>query len=267
LVFLQDGNTKMEYNCGVYAIYNTYTDKYYIGSSNNIYNRWTVHRHGLRTNQHHSSKLNHSWNKHGNKAFKFLLIQACSEEDLIDREQYWMDYFDAYANGYNMVQYAGRTEGWSPPPETRQKMKISAKIASNTKEQKELRSKRATEQHRTGNLDLKKNKHPMAKVTVEMALEILELIDKNIPRDQIKEIMGIGIATIQRIYMRQHWAVFDPTWKETGYTHHSKGKPPPNKGQKASDELRLKLKNVWNVQKRVYQAYWTAMRHVEYWGA
>jgi hypothetical protein len=220
----------------------------------------------LRKGQHHSSKLQHSWNKHGKKAFKFLLIQQCVEDDLVDREQHWIDYFEAFKNGYNVLPYAYRMTGWVPSGETLQKMKIGAKRAANTKEQKELRSKRCTEQHQSGNLNLKKDNHPMSKVTVELALKILQLIEENVPRDKIKQITGIGIMTIQNIYMRQHWTVFDPTWKETGYTHHSKGKPPPNKGQKASDELRLKLKNVWNVQKRVYQAYWTAMRHVEYWG-
>jgi hypothetical protein len=195
------------------------------------------------------------------------LIKECDEESLTKEEQYWIDYYDSYKNGYNMSPSADGLRGYIHKDTTIQKMKASAKRVSNTPDQKDIRSKRCTEQHRSGNLNLKKDRHPMAKVTVDLALSILKFIEEGIPREEIKRVTGLSGMTIQRIYMRKHWTVFDPYWKDNNYVSPLKGKPGRNFGNKASEDSKNKMRRAWDVQKRIFQAYWTAMRHVRYWGA
>ena len=83
----------------VYKIINLITGKVYIGSTNNIKNRFWRHQRQLHLNKHHSIKLQRSYNKYGIDNFKFETIEECSKEDLIQREQYYIDLYDSYNEG------------------------------------------------------------------------------------------------------------------------------------------------------------------------
>lgn len=89
---------------GVYAIHNLITGKKYIGQSVSIKNRWRKHLLELRNNKHHSQHLQHSFNKYGEKVFIFGVIEECDYKHLTAREQYWINYFDSYNNGYNSIE-------------------------------------------------------------------------------------------------------------------------------------------------------------------
>ena len=98
-----------EKHSGIYVICNTTNEKIYIGSTNNTKNRWKVHKHRLRKNIHANQKLQNAWNKYGEEAFSFKLIQNIEkEEDLIEYEQFWMDTTNPF---YNICRVAGRTSG------------------------------------------------------------------------------------------------------------------------------------------------------------
>lgn len=88
---------------GVYKIENIHTGKMYVGSSVNIEKRWKEHMRMLESGTHHSTKLQRVWNKANDKSiFQFTTIEEVVNEcDLFLREQYWIDYYDAYQNGYN----------------------------------------------------------------------------------------------------------------------------------------------------------------------
>lgn len=88
---------------GVYKIENIHTGKMYVGSSVNIEKRWKEHMRMLESGTHHSTKLQRAWNKANDKSiFQFTTIEEVVNEcDLFLREQYWIDYYDAYQNGYN----------------------------------------------------------------------------------------------------------------------------------------------------------------------
>lgn len=76
---------------GIYKITNLNNNKFYIGSSKNIQQRWAKHKALLRYNKHENSKLQNSWNKHGEDNFLFEIIEECEEESLFIREQYYLD--------------------------------------------------------------------------------------------------------------------------------------------------------------------------------
>lgn len=137
---------------GIYCIRNRNTDKVYIGSSCNINERWNVHRCKLKQNAHHSKKLQNSWNKHSESVFDFQVLEYCEESRLIEREQYFIDFYDAYYDGYNTRPLAGNRGTFTYSDETKLKMKEAAILFATTDGESERRSERAAIQHLTGNL-------------------------------------------------------------------------------------------------------------------
>ena len=89
--------------CGIYRIFNVVTSKSYVGSSKDIENRFFGHKghlEMLRSGNHHSVKLQHSWNKHGESAFRHEILQECAISQLPWLEAFWMVRLNAIDNGY-----------------------------------------------------------------------------------------------------------------------------------------------------------------------
>lgn len=94
--------------CGIYKITNTDNGKMYIGQSNDVIDRIRHHKSSLKYNRHENKKLQYSYNKHGEKAFKFELLEECLEDKLDEREIYWIAKLKTYVgfkdcNGYNLT--------------------------------------------------------------------------------------------------------------------------------------------------------------------
>jgi len=80
--------------CGIYQIVNQVNGKSYIGQSRNIEKRWRQHRSRLDKEaalQQGSYPLRSAFLKYGLIKFKFDVIEECFEDDLLVREQYWID--------------------------------------------------------------------------------------------------------------------------------------------------------------------------------
>lgn len=104
---------------GIYIIRNTISGKRYVGSAVNVKNRWATHRTVLRKGKHHSPRLQNGWNKYGEYAFEFAVIEYVSDTNfLIEREQHWIDAVQANGkNGYNILPRAGSRLGSKQSPE------------------------------------------------------------------------------------------------------------------------------------------------------
>lgn len=77
---------------GVYQIRCTVTGKVYVGSSARIEVRLREHRRALRRGTHHSRLLQRAWNKYGEGAFAFSVIEIVSDAgQLFTREQVHID--------------------------------------------------------------------------------------------------------------------------------------------------------------------------------
>jgi len=114
---------------GVYIIKNLLNNKVYIGSSKNVDERWVKHKFTLNNKKHCNGHLNRAWNKYGENNFKFSVIEYVELDNLIEREQYYIDYYDACNQniGYNIAPKAGSNLGWCPSEKTRKRMSESAK--------------------------------------------------------------------------------------------------------------------------------------------
>jgi len=86
---------------GVYKITNLINGKIYIGSSFDMGKRWNRHLNELKSNKHHSQKLQRAFNKYGVNNFIFEELELCGKENLNEVEQFWLDKFDSYNQGYN----------------------------------------------------------------------------------------------------------------------------------------------------------------------
>ena len=90
---------------GIYKITFIGTDKCYIGSSFNIATRKTTHLNYFKNGTHHSIKLQNAYNKYGVESLIFEVVEECanvSRDELFTREQYFIDLYDSFHNGYNM---------------------------------------------------------------------------------------------------------------------------------------------------------------------
>lgn len=94
---------------GIYEIVNWEDGKAssYIGSSVDIEHRWVQHRHKLRGGQHYNPHLQNAWNKYGEDAFAFNVLEEVHEDMLLVMEQEYLDdYFDR-GHCYNLRAIAG----------------------------------------------------------------------------------------------------------------------------------------------------------------
>lgn len=137
---------------GVYRIKNILNDKVYVGSSVNISKRWNWHLTRLNAVRHHNKKLQRSWSKHGSRAFVFEIINICSPEMLLIREQFWIDKLKTVSSGYNILPIAGSALGRKHSEETKQKLRDSRARLLEDPAQRQALSDRARAQHAAGKL-------------------------------------------------------------------------------------------------------------------
>lgn len=91
--------------CGVYKIINQVNKKIYIGSSKDIYKRWTQHIDKLNKGEHENKHLQNAWNKYGSDNFEFEIVEECSSGAQFEREQYYLNTLNPFdENGYNIVR-------------------------------------------------------------------------------------------------------------------------------------------------------------------
>jgi predicted GIY-YIG superfamily endonuclease len=115
---------------GIYLISTPRGNKY-IGSSNNIYRRWSEHRRNLRRGSHHSTRLQAAWNRHAGE-LRFEIICECSIDLLEKLEQKYISEMKASLNTTN---YVGNV--WCNP-ETREKLNAVHQSASWKKSRSEI---------------------------------------------------------------------------------------------------------------------------------
>lgn len=106
---------------GVYKIYNPLCIEHgiYVGSAsfhrNNTVRtgfkkRAGEHISALTNNKHTNRYLQNLFNKYPT-GWTFEIIEICDVQDCVKKEQYWINHFDSYHNGINLIEKAGSTLG------------------------------------------------------------------------------------------------------------------------------------------------------------
>lgn len=115
---------------GVYAIENAVAKKVYVGSSTQLSKRIRSHVNMLKNGIHHSQHLQNAWNNALLKSFNILILDiADSKEQLLEREQYWIDYYHSYddSHGYNISPTSSSSKGIKASDKTKAKMSVARK--------------------------------------------------------------------------------------------------------------------------------------------
>lgn len=94
---------------GIYLISCASSSKVYVGSSRAIRTRFRTHRNLLAQGNHFNVHLQRAWDAYGHDAFEFTLIEEVSIDQLLIREQFWIDTYRSadVRYGYNISQQAG----------------------------------------------------------------------------------------------------------------------------------------------------------------
>jgi group I intron endonuclease len=77
--------------CSIYKIINLKNEKLYIGSAVYFPSRKALHLFQLRNNKHFNKHLQSAFNKYGEESFKFEILEECFKDNLIEREQFYIN--------------------------------------------------------------------------------------------------------------------------------------------------------------------------------
>ncbi len=91
-------------NSGIYLLENTVNGKVYVGSSSNLRQRRRAHTSDLKKDTHWNEHLGRAVMCYGFNAFHFCVLEYCSSEDLLIREDWWMELLRSRDSqyGYNI---------------------------------------------------------------------------------------------------------------------------------------------------------------------
>lgn len=110
---------------GIYQIASP-SGNVYIGSAKNIKTRWRGHLCDLRARRHHSSVLQRTFDKYGESALVFSVIEYCAVDILLVREQFYIDAVPKEKR-YNVCETAGNRLGMFHTEEAKAKMSETRK--------------------------------------------------------------------------------------------------------------------------------------------
>ncbi len=125
---------------GIYSITNVENNRFYIGSSIDLNQRYYTHFSNLKKGKHHSYKIQKDYNSFGKDAFVYDVLEVCEKvkEVLITREQFYLDFYDPY---YNVLKKADSSMGSKRTDEYKKRMSDMFKGKKWTEEAKAKYSK------------------------------------------------------------------------------------------------------------------------------
>lgn len=87
----------------IYCIMHMDSGTSYIGSTiQDARKRWGQHLGALRWGKHGNPYLQAAWNKYGKASFQFIILEEVTNNQLIKREQYWLDKYRIVGSVYNI---------------------------------------------------------------------------------------------------------------------------------------------------------------------
>jgi len=133
----------------IYSITNTDNGMVYIGQAVNYHKRAISHRSALNKNTHYNQHLQRVYNKYSD-ILKMTIVEFVNKESLTERENYWIELFDARNDkkGYNMIEGGRLIKPISYTQERKDKLSKSLKDTFQSDEYIEYRkvcSKRMSE--------------------------------------------------------------------------------------------------------------------------
>lgn len=99
----------------IYRIRNVTDQKFYVGSTINVKERFRTHRNKLRNGKHHTPHLQAAWNKYGEECFVFEVVEEVRSVDLLQAaEDVWLEKYVGNPKCYNVGLYSDAPWRGSP---------------------------------------------------------------------------------------------------------------------------------------------------------
>lgn len=96
---------------GIYKLHNSINDSVYIGQSTDIETRFKTHMYELKSNKHHSYKLQEFYNKHKTKKSFYVgyhVIETVKNTKHLDyREKHYIEIYNSHDKGFNAIGLNG----------------------------------------------------------------------------------------------------------------------------------------------------------------
>jgi len=186
----------------VYAIIHKASSRRYIGSATHTRERFNYHHRRLRANTHCNQYLQHAWNKYGEDAFDFVLLETIDDpRKLVLLEQKWLDRYQTYSRtyGFNICPVAGSPLGRKLTKEHKEKIRRARKSRQLSEQTKHKIS-----------LAAKGNKRGLGKHNGKLTSSDVKAIKTRLAttsdtRDSIAKDFGVHPHTIYRIIRRECW--------------------------------------------------------------
>lgn len=161
---------------GIYSI-DFGGNKRYVGSAvsslmkgrGGFKSRWAHHLSFLRNGKNHCKKLQKAYNKYGEDSMRFTVIEICDPTFILEREQYYINKFDSFKNGYNSRPLASNNLGFRHSEASKRKM---SKVAR--------------------------------KAILNKVPKVLDLYNEGNSIKKVAEIMDIGVSTVGKILKDFH---------------------------------------------------------------
>lgn len=216
---------------GIYKITAIHSGEFYIGSSNDINRRWAHHKYYLTVGKHSNPILQKIFKKHGKDCFCYEVIEYVDINNLIIKEQY---YIDTLTPKLNIRLVAHSNQGLKHKKETIEKIRLLKTGLTHSDESKQKMreahlGKKLSEEHKeklriinTGKVLPKKteqqilnNARSQAKLTDEQVYQIKWLGWLGLSASEIARPFNIANTTVFKIikgYKKAYNHVkFDPS--------------------------------------------------------
>lgn len=103
--------------CGIYKFQNKINNQIYIGQSIDIKKRYREHINAAvnPNNRDYNLPIHAALRKHGIESFEFTVIEEIPRDQLDEREQFWIAYYNSFNKGYNATP-GGQEGGYNGKP-------------------------------------------------------------------------------------------------------------------------------------------------------
>jgi group I intron endonuclease len=180
----------------IYKITNLVNGHFYIGSSQNFIKRYYTHLNHIRINKSSCTVLIRAVIKYGENNFKLEIIEECETQDLLAREQH---YLDTLLPEYNVAKIAGSNTGIKRSKETKEAKSAQQKQNWQNTEYKDKHLKLLSKNWKSGEA------HSMAKLTESDVVKIKTKLQLGHKPKEVADMLGLSYYSVKDIHRGKTW--------------------------------------------------------------